>query len=496
MSWLGFNKNVRGILPTIAKTVEYSESDVGPKACKMENCFTLRERDVKDNDDLYEILQYLDDIDLSKLVSAIAALKEKNYVSYHFVMATPHIFLENVGISRAVLIVGVMKKYVCYLHHTVSFPHPEECKESNFATYCYIAAKAFNIYNGNGKWEVEQLANYISAMIDWNLDSWHLGMMYPETIGSILNADDGAKCYRQLTLRQAKVLTERIEGLALHKSTIFSAELINSLKEPANDDDCAMDIVFQGYEFTSSSYDTTMESLSMIFDDDDVYFKKINVATDPGIVLERLKKLKTANGIITDRTPEVFTAVTISITLTLALIVASSTQIKTFNDNGIDVTSLWSLWTIIVALCLNLFIATVTTDWNWYYFLRLKSIEKNIGPRHLAMINCCKHDFLHALSEEYLTDIMKVVNEGTSFLPDSSRNGDIALNLNYDIEDLQLVCACVFKHYSGGYRLSQGLSFKTLVPSDRLCNSAHFTAQEHAKYMFSGKRKVTSIRLH
>lgn len=113
------------------------------------------------------------------------------------------------------------------------------------------------------------------------------------------------------------------------------------------------------------------------------------------------------------------------------------------------------MWTVVLALCLNLFIASVTTDWNWYHFLRLKSLEKYIGPGHLEMINCCKHDLLHVLSEGYLEDIVKVVNDDTSFIPDRLRGGDITLNLNYNIEDLELATTNIWKDCIGSYMMTE-----------------------------------------
>lgn len=221
----------------------------------------------------------------------------------------------------------------------------------------------------------------------------------------------------------------------------------------------------------------------------------VNIGTDPRTVHERLQKLSSPKGIITDRTLEVATAATISTTLTLTLVVASSMEIQRFRDNGIDITSLWSLWTIVLALCLNMFIATVTTDWNWYYFLRLKSLEKSIGSRHLEMINCCKHDFLHALSEGYLEDIFKVVNKDTSFICDGLRGGDIILNLDYTIEDLELATSNIWKHYSGGYRMRESHSYKSLVPMDTEGNTAHFSTSDRIPLRFCGKHKVMTTRV-
>jgi hypothetical protein len=124
---------------------------------------------------------------------------------------------------------------------------------------------------------------------------------------------------------------------------------------------------------------------------------------------------------------EVATAAAVSSILTLALVVASSIGAEIFRDNGITITSLWSLWTTVLAL-----------DSNWYYFMRLKSVENSIRLSHFQMINCCKHDFLYALSAGSLEDVFMIVNESNSFIPDSSRNGNIILNLTYIVEDLDL----------------------------------------------------------
>jgi hypothetical protein len=236
-------------------------------------------------------------------------------------------------------------------------------------------------------------------------------------------------------------------------------------------------------------------SYHMIQIHDNVIIKKVNVSTDPDIVRERLQRLQSTDGIITDRSLEVTAAAAVSTTLTLGLVIASSIEIQVFRNNGIDITSLWSLWTIVLALSLNLFIATVTTDWNWYYFLRLKSLEKSIQQRHLEMINCCKHDLLHALSFGHLEDVLKVVNEGTSFIPKSMRNGDIALKLSYNIEDLELASANIWKHYSGGYRMKDGEICKTLIPSDKDGNIAHFSFGWENQCNFSGKHKVNITKI-
>jgi hypothetical protein len=128
--------------------------------------------------------------------------------------------------------------------------------------------------------------------------------------------------------------------------------------------------------------------------------KLINVGTTLAAVGERLQKLKSPNGLITDRTMEVATAAAVSSILTLALVVASSIGAEIFRDNGITITSLWSLWTTVLAL-----------DSNWYYFMRLKSVENSIRLSHFQMINCCKHDFLYALSAGSLEDVFMIVNE-------------------------------------------------------------------------------------
>ena len=113
------------------------------------------------------------------------------------------------------------------------------------------------------------------------------------------------------------------------------------------------------------------------------------------------------------------------------------------------------------------------------------------------MINCCKHDFLYALSEGYLKDIFKVVNKDTSFIRDDLRGGDITLNLDYNIEDMELATANIWKHYSGGYRMGVGESHnhKSLVPKDTEGNTAHFSASVRNELRFCGKHKVMITRI-
>jgi hypothetical protein len=440
------------------------------------------------------MLTFLRNIDVEPLISAFQFLKEENDFAYDFIIATPHVFLENVGIRRAILIVKAMKKYVMPFLLNIDIQQDDQYPENSFATYCYTAAKAFGTYNSNMQTDVEMVANYIRTIVDWQLKEFDTTMKYPETAGSIMNANEGAKCYRLLTLRQVTTLVSRINGQALHNCTMLSEELLDSLRESYDSDDTYNDIPFYGLE-SHLPNTTESEIWSEVSVDQEIILKVVNVGTNPRTIHERLQKLSSPKGIITDRTLEVTTAAIISTTLTLTLIVASSMEIQLFRDNGIDITSLWSLWTIVLALCVNMFIATVTTDWNWYYFLRLKSLEKSIGPRHLEMIDCCKHDFLYALSGGHLKDIFKVVNKDTSFIRDELRGGDIALNLDYTIEDLELATANIWKHNSGGYRMRESRNYKSLVPMDTEGNTAHFSANDRNQLRFCGKHKVMVTRV-
>ncbi|CAO3678000.1 unnamed protein product [Umbelopsis ramanniana] len=139
-------------------------------------------------------------------------------MAYRSIMATPHVFLENVGIRRAVLLVKAMKKHVMPFFRNVDIQQDDDQNpENNFATYCYTAAKAFGAYNSNMQTDVEMVANYIRATVDWQLKEYSGSMKYPETAGSILNANEGAKCYRLLTIGQVHTLSGRINGQALRK---------------------------------------------------------------------------------------------------------------------------------------------------------------------------------------------------------------------------------------------------------------------------------------
>jgi hypothetical protein len=232
MSWLGIDKNSRTLLPTllprIATDIQPTDTSVGPTACNLGKCYTMSQRNIHDHDNLDEIVSTLHDIDIEALVKAFEALKEENWLTYIDVMDTPHVFLENVGIRRAVLIVKAMEKYVC-LYQTVDILQNGWCREQNFATFCYIAAKALSIYNSNTQSDVEQVANYICTLIKWDIPDRIQNIIYPEITGGDLNAKQGTKCYRRLTTGQAFTILNRINGHALYKSTMFSDELLDSL---------------------------------------------------------------------------------------------------------------------------------------------------------------------------------------------------------------------------------------------------------------------------
>lgn len=123
-------------------------------------------------------------------------------------------------------------------------------------------------------------------------------MKYPETTGSILNANEGAKCYSMITWDQAEIILERINGQALHKCTIFSAQLIDSLELPErnipgdkriiNFKDCFLSTSKAGTVGTSKYY--------IVLFYETAFLKKINVSNNPRIVRESLQSLNRLMG--------------------------------------------------------------------------------------------------------------------------------------------------------------------------------------------------------
>lgn len=232
-----------------SEDIQLIQPNIGPKACKLGKCPTLRQRNRLAHNSMDEMLTFLQNIDVEALISAFQFLKEGNQFVYRFIMDTPHEFLENVGIRRAVLIVKAMKKHVMpFLRNIDLQQNDDQYSENNFATYCYTAAKAFGTYNSNMQTDVEIVANYIRATVDWKLKKYYKTTKYPETAGSILNANEGAKCYGLLTDGQVRTLLRRINGQALHKCTMLSGELVDSLKESDYCDESLRDAPFYGSE--------------------------------------------------------------------------------------------------------------------------------------------------------------------------------------------------------------------------------------------------------